>query len=54
MIFTADEVAHLFAPPNRTAGRQEVDAASVALAQLADSGLLCCQRVNGQLRYMND
>jgi nucleotide-binding universal stress UspA family protein len=54
MIFTADEVAHMFAPPNRTAGCQEVDAASVALAQLAGSGLLCCQRVNGELRYMND
>jgi uncharacterized protein YqgC (DUF456 family) len=54
LIFTADEVAHLFAPPTRTAGGQEVEAASVALAQLAASGLLCCQRVNGQLRYMND
>jgi nucleotide-binding universal stress UspA family protein len=54
LIFTAEEVAHLFAPPTRTAGRQEVKAAAVALAQLAASGLLCCHRVNGQLRYMND
>jgi nucleotide-binding universal stress UspA family protein len=54
LIFTADEVAHMFAPPNRTAGDQEVEAASVALAQLAGSGLLCCHRVNGELRYMND
>jgi nucleotide-binding universal stress UspA family protein len=54
VIFTASEVAHLFAPPNRTAGRQEVAAASAALEQLARRGVLCCQKVDGELRCVND
>ena len=54
MIFTSSDVARMFAPPQRTAGRKEVDAASAALEQLASSGVLVCQRVNGQLRCIND
>ncbi len=53
-IFTSSEAAQLFAPPNRTAGRKEVDAASIALEQLADRGVLVCQKVNGELRCIND
>lgn len=54
MIFTSSEAAHMFAPPHRTAGHKEVDAASVALEQLADRGVLICQKVNGELRCIND
>jgi universal stress protein G len=54
MIFTSSEVARMFAPPQRTAGRKEVVAASAALEQLASSGVLVCQKVNGQLRCIND
>jgi nucleotide-binding universal stress UspA family protein len=54
LIFTSYETAHLFAPPQRTAGSQEVDAASAALEQLASSGVLVCQKVNGELRCIND
>src|SRR5712691_7372168 len=54
LVFTSHEAAHMFAPPHRTAGPKEVDAASVALEQLAYSGVLVCQKVNGELRCMND
>jgi nucleotide-binding universal stress UspA family protein len=54
VIFTASETAHLFAPPQRTAGRQEVAAASAALEQLARRGVLFCQKVDGELRCVND
>jgi nucleotide-binding universal stress UspA family protein len=54
VIFTSYEVAHLFVPPLRTAGSQEVNAASAALEQLASSGVLVCQKVNGELRCIND
>jgi nucleotide-binding universal stress UspA family protein len=54
MIFTASETASMFAPPQRTAGRKEVAAASVALEQLARSGVLVCQQINGELRCIND
>jgi len=54
MIFTSYEVAHMFAPPQRIVGRKEVDAASAALEQLARCGVLFCQRVNGELRCIND
>lgn len=54
LVFTACDVAQKFAPPKRTVGCQEVDAASRALEQLARSGLLCCHRVKGELRYLND
>ncbi len=52
--FTSIEAAHMFAPPNRTAGRKEVDAASLALKELAARGVLVCQKVNGELRCIND
>ncbi len=54
MIFTSSEAAQMFAPPQRTAGRKEVDAASTALDELACSGILVCQKVNGELRCIND
>jgi nucleotide-binding universal stress UspA family protein len=54
VIFTSSEAAHLFAPPQRAVGRQEVAAASAALEQLARRGVLFCQQVNGELRCMND
>ncbi len=53
-VFTASETAHMFAPSERAAGRKEVDAASAALEQLACSGVLVCQKVNGELRCIND
>lgn len=53
-ILTPSEVAHTFGPAHTVAGRKEVAAATRALERLASKGLLCCQRVNGQLRYMND
>ena len=52
--FTACEVAQVFAPPGRTIGSKEVDAAARALEELARSGLLCCHRVKGEVRYLND
>ncbi len=52
--FTACEVAQVFAPPGRTIGSKEVDAAARALEELAQSGLLCCHRVKGEVRYLND
>lgn len=54
MSFTSCEAAHLFAPSQGTAGRQEVMAASMALEQLARSGVLVCHKVNGELRFLND
>ncbi len=54
VIFTASETAHLFAPAQGTVGRKEVAAAAAALKQLARSGVLVCQRVNGELRCSND
>ena len=35
-------------------GSKEVDAAARALEELARSGLLCCHRVKGEVRYLND
>ena len=54
MIFTAPEVARMFAPPKSTTGRKEVAAASAALEQLARRGVLVCQKVNGEFRCFND
>jgi nucleotide-binding universal stress UspA family protein len=54
LVFTACDVAKMFAPPKRTVGSKEVEAATVALEQLASDGLLCCQKVKGELRYLND
>jgi hypothetical protein len=54
MVFTACDAAQLFAPPNRTVGSKEVDAATRALEALARGGVLCCHRVKGEVRYSND
>jgi len=54
MAFTACEVARVFAPPGRTIGSKEVDAAARAREELAQRGLLCCHRVKGEVRYIND
>lgn len=54
LVFTACDVAQRFAPPKRTVGGTEVEAAARALEQLASDGLLCCQKVRGELRYLND
>jgi nucleotide-binding universal stress UspA family protein len=54
LVFTACDVAQKFAPPKRTVGCKEVDAAARALEQLASNGLLCCHKVKGELRYLND
>jgi hypothetical protein len=54
LVFTACDVAQLYAPPKRTVGSKEVEAATLALEQLASDGLLCCQKVKGELRYLND
>ena len=54
MSFTSCEAAHLFAPSQRTTGRQRVAAASMALDQLTRSGVLVCHKVNGELRFLNN
>jgi nucleotide-binding universal stress UspA family protein len=54
LVFTACEVALLFAPPRRIVGIKEVEAAAHALERLASDGLLCCHKVKGELRYFND
>ena len=54
IVFTACDVAQMFAPPKRTVGSKEVDAAAHALKDLASSGVLCCHTVKGELRYIND
>lgn len=54
LIFTACDVAQRFAPPERVVGSTEVEAATHALEQLVSDGLLCCQKVRGELRYLND
>jgi len=54
LVFTARDVAQMFAPPDRTVGSQEVDAATRALEELARGGVLCCHRVKGEVRYSND
>jgi len=51
---TSGEVAQTFGPAHGTAGRKEVAAATRALERLASQGVLCCQRVKGELRCMND
>jgi hypothetical protein len=53
-VFKAYDVAQLFAPPKSTIGIKEVEAATLALEQLAGEGLLCCHKVKGELRYLND
>lgn len=54
LVFTACDVAQAFAPSMRTVGTREVEAAARALEQLAGDGLLCCHKVKGELRYLND
>ena len=54
LVFTACEVALAFAPPERTVGVKEVEAAARALERLASDGLLCCHKIKGELRYFND
>jgi len=54
LVFTACDVAQAFAPPERTIGTKEVEAAARALERLASDGLLCCHKVKGELRYLND
>ena len=54
-VFTPLEVAQKFVPPNKKApGRKEMAAATLALEQLAGTGLLCRHDVKGELRYVND
>jgi hypothetical protein len=54
LIFTAPETARMFIPPQRAAGRKEVAAATAALEHLACRGVLVCQKINGELRCIND
>jgi nucleotide-binding universal stress UspA family protein len=54
LIFTACDVAQKFAPAKRIVGHKEVEAAAIALEQLASNGLLCYQKVKGEVRYLND
>lgn len=54
LVFTACDVALAFAPPERTVGIKEVEAAASALERLTNEGLLCCQKIRGELRYFND
>ena len=53
-ILTSGEVARTFVPAHRTAGRKEVAAATHALERLSSNGILCCQRIKGELHCMND
>jgi len=54
VVFTTCEVAQRFAPPKRTVGSKEMEAAASALEQLASDGHLCCHKVKGELCYLND
>lgn len=54
-VFTPQEVAQKFVPPNKKkAGRKEIAAATLALEQLTGSGVLCCHNISGELKYVND
>jgi len=53
-ILTSGEVAQTFGPVHKTAGRKEVAAATRALERLSSNGVLCCQRIKGELHCMND
>jgi nucleotide-binding universal stress UspA family protein len=52
--FTPEEVASRFPPARRTRRRREVVAATRALQQLADRGVLICQQVKGIWQCFND
>jgi nucleotide-binding universal stress UspA family protein len=54
-VLTPREVAQMFAPPQKKAsGRKEITAATLALEELARSGVLCRHDVKGEMRYVND
>lgn len=53
-VFTACDVALAFAPPERTVGIKELEAAARALEGLASDGLLCRYKLKGEWRYFND
>jgi nucleotide-binding universal stress UspA family protein len=54
-VFTPEQAARQFAPPTKNnPGAKEIAAASHALEQLANTGLLCRHQVQGELRYVND
>jgi nucleotide-binding universal stress UspA family protein len=54
-VFTPEQAARQFAPPTKNnLGPKEIAAASRALEQLANTGLLCRHQVQGELRYVND
>ncbi|GAC1618472.1 MAG: hypothetical protein NVS4B7_10760 [Ktedonobacteraceae bacterium] len=54
-VFTPYETARQFIPPpKKIPGRKEIAAATLALEQLAASGILCCHHIKGELRYVND
>ena len=53
-ILTSTEVAQTFGPAHTRAGRKEVAAATHALERLSSNGVLCCQRVKGELCCVND
>ncbi len=53
-VFTSDEVARRFAPPDSVVGHKELEASSRALEQLSRDGILFCHAVAGQLCYVND
>lgn len=54
-VFTPLEVAQKFAPTQKKAlGRKEIAAATLALENLTNNGLLCCHDIKGELRYVND
>ncbi len=54
-VFTPQEVAQMFVPPNKKkAGRKEIAAATLALEALSGSGVLCRHDIKGELRYVND
>ena len=54
-VFTPLEVAQKFAPTEKkVSGRKEIAAATLALENLANNGVLCCHDIKGELRYVND
>ena len=54
-VFTPNQLVQQFAPlDSRRPGRKEKEAARLALEKLAQQGVLCCHRIQGELRYVND
>ena len=56
IVFTAAEVAQIFAPQEtrKGPGRKERAAALLALEHLTQTGILCRHEIQGELRYVND